>query len=121
MTRELAHNEWDAWHFLCDELKKAEVVTQDDCNSQVTMLETPGQKVFAAIRDWGESLVEAKRNKEHAPTEREGWIKLCARLRDAGLTIPDDGGPVGHKELCVITAAQEWGDTLVRLRTAPQE
>jgi hypothetical protein len=60
MDMVLAHDEVEAWHKLCEKLKATGVVTDADLQSPAGTLETPGQQVFAAIKDWGEMLVRLR-------------------------------------------------------------
>lgn len=58
--RELSQDEFQAWHKVAEALEAAGTVTKADSQSKVNARETPGQRVYAAIRSWGECLVELK-------------------------------------------------------------
>lgn len=60
MDMVLAHDEVEAWRVLCEKLRATGVVTEADMHSPAGTLETPGQQVFAAIKDWGEMLVRLR-------------------------------------------------------------
>lgn len=49
--------EHDAWRKLCGTLRGAGAVTDDDLSHPATATATPGDCVFAAIREWGAALV----------------------------------------------------------------
>jgi hypothetical protein len=59
----LIEREWQAWQDLTAKLKALGSVTEEDCASPVTECETPGQDLFAAIREWGR--LNAKLRNQH--------------------------------------------------------
>ena len=50
--KEISDAEHEAWRDLCETLID-NTVTQDDLNHKVSATETPGDKIFEAIRNWG--------------------------------------------------------------------
>ncbi len=61
MTRDqLMHLEWRNWQTLCRLLREAKAVTGADLTSPQSARATPGQRLFQAIREWGDSLVELR-------------------------------------------------------------
>jgi len=48
--------EWEKWLALCDVLKETGAVTEADCASNMEANETPGQRLFIAIREWGDAF-----------------------------------------------------------------
>jgi hypothetical protein len=49
--------EWRTWLEVVNALKLAKAVTPKDCSSTLFQCNTPGQRIFCAIRAWGEALV----------------------------------------------------------------
>lgn len=60
----ITHDEYAKWREVVTQLKAIGAVTQRDCQSPPSVLETPGQKLFEAIRQWGDSLVELRRQED---------------------------------------------------------
>jgi tetratricopeptide (TPR) repeat protein len=50
---EASYAEHEAWLELCEQLQATGAVTHEDCESLATSVETPGQRLFQAIRRWG--------------------------------------------------------------------
>lgn len=65
----LAKNEHDKWLSLCAALRKAGAVTQEDCESNAGARDTSGQKLFAEIRAWGDSVAALSDGRRQARTE----------------------------------------------------
>jgi hypothetical protein len=51
------HKEYDLWLTLNRLLISGGAVTQTDSESRAETRETPGQRLYAAIREWGDALV----------------------------------------------------------------
>ncbi|HXJ73795.1 MAG TPA: hypothetical protein VNM37_13130 [Candidatus Dormibacteraeota bacterium] len=54
---ELQRSEHQRWQELCAALQAAGAVTAADCNAKLAARGTPGEKLFASIRVWGEALI----------------------------------------------------------------
>lgn len=50
--------EWENWREVCKQLKDLGAVTENDLQSRIDEMETPGQRLLEAIRQWGNSFVE---------------------------------------------------------------
>lgn len=61
---DLAHQEWDLWREMCNELLLSGAVTEDDLNSPTTKNDTRGCMVLNAIRAWGEVKVAMEKAKD---------------------------------------------------------
>jgi hypothetical protein len=61
-THALAFREWELWKALCQELADVRAVTSSDLTSSPAERDTPGQKLFASIREWGEALADLRTN-----------------------------------------------------------
>jgi len=51
-----SEREWENWKALSDALIKSGAVTESDATSPVGARETSGQRLYAAIREWGDSF-----------------------------------------------------------------
>jgi hypothetical protein len=56
----LAKQELEAWHQLGDALHKLGAVTADDLAAKYSERKTPGQKLLALIRVWGEAQLAVR-------------------------------------------------------------
>jgi hypothetical protein len=61
LTRLAARHEHELWRRLSDQLVARGAVAPSDAKSSVTLRETPGQKLYSLIREWGEALVALDR------------------------------------------------------------
>lgn len=55
--RRASQTEWTAWQTLCGELSAVGAVTREDLQSPQGARDTQGQRLLAAIREWGEARV----------------------------------------------------------------
>lgn len=60
MIEREAFEEHAAWLTIVELLKKTGAVSQEDCDSPVSKNSTDGQKLFNAIRKWGNKLVRLR-------------------------------------------------------------
>ena len=63
------HTEWMEWQELVAALKASGAVTEEDCTTLASARPlTPGQRVFAAVRAWGEAYakLQSEQRRSHA-------------------------------------------------------
>ena len=66
------HEEWQAWQQVVEGLKSSGAVIDADCTSLATLRETPGQRLFATIREWGEKYAALVAANNESEEEEEG-------------------------------------------------
>lgn len=62
----LMEAEWKQWMELCKALKELGAVTEQDARSRRSATATPGQRLFARIRNWGDTLVALRQETTEA-------------------------------------------------------
>jgi len=87
----LLQAELDAWHLVCAAARDAGI-PESDLQALASLDDTPGQRLFAAVRAWGEAYYLARRSRAGAvggrkkgATKRRGssdyYRELGARAR----------------------------------------
>jgi len=107
IMNKLAYQEWEAWKGLVTSLEGTGAVTKEDSQSTLRENHTPGQRLYVAIRAWGDLLVE---------------LRLAARESE----LPDVGSKAGtareseegkedesrHERIrCAVGDAMAWSMT----------
>jgi len=64
--------EIEAWRKVCKLLRETDAVTEADLNSRVTDDHTPGQRLFAAIRDWADNYASMQVSDAEAKMDKRG-------------------------------------------------